>query len=141
MLVCQAYCPKDQDQAMRFAAWIHELGGCKGHRLLLIEDVRCAGSPLADEYRKSFDSVEILPFTDRWNRWPHSANACFKMAAWHIEATSKEPWFFIEPDCVVLHAGWLNAFEKEYIDGKQPFLGDYVHPCSHERQRHLSRQS
>lgn len=124
MLVVQSYCPRDQEQALRFAAWIYELGGCKGHRLLLIEDVRCK-YPVADEFRKSFDSVETLPFVDHHTRWPESANAVFKVAAWHI-SKNPEPWLFVEPDCVALAQNWLDRLWQEYVEGNRPFLGDYV---------------
>lgn len=126
MLVVQSYCPRDQEQALRFAAWIYELGGCKGHRLLLVEDVRCGANSIAEEYRKSFDSVEVLPFVDRFNQWPHSANAVFKLAAWHI-AKNPEPWLFVEPDCVALAPNWLDRLWQEYVEGGgKPFLGDFV---------------
>jgi hypothetical protein len=129
MIVVQAFHPGDIDQSQRFAQWIKELGGCKGHKLLLIHDTRCeqtAVDQLRDLFAESFDSVELQDFTDHWNKWPESPCQVFQQAARYVEATNPQPWFFVEPDCVALRAGWLDEFAAEYERAGKSFLGDFV---------------
>jgi hypothetical protein len=126
MLAVLAYCPKDIEQAARLAEWIEQLGGCRGHRLLLIRDTRCAGADIEAAFWRSFDGVEAIEFVDHFNSWPSAPNACFAMAARHIANTRNEPWLWLEPDVAPLRAGWLDEIEAEYRTAGKPFLGDFV---------------
>lgn len=126
MLVVLSYCPKDLDQAERLADWILELGGAKGHKLLLLRDTTLENDRVAATLAKSFDAVEVQPFVDLWNAWPFSPNACFAQAARHIEATYPQPFLWIEPDVCPMQPGWIDSLWQEYQRAKKPFLGDYV---------------
>lgn len=126
MLVALSYCPKDLDQAERLADWIFDLGGAKGHKLLLIRDTALPPDRVAATLGKSFDSVEVQPFVDHVKKWPDSPNAVFAQAARHIEATYPQPWLWLEPDVVPMQPGWIDALWAEYIIAKKPFSGDFV---------------
>lgn len=131
MLVVAAFHPGDQHLALECAKWISELGGVKGHQLILIADTRCgpATKEIHDTFAKSFDSVELLPFVDHFNSWPRSPNACWSMAAKHIARTKKQPWLWLEIDAVLLRASGFDEIALEYeqaLKAGKWFLGDYV---------------
>lgn len=129
MLVTTAFCPKDVDQALRQAQWLHELGGAKGHDLLLVADTACPltqVNEICKAYEASYDSVGLLPFVDHYRSWPRSPNDCFATAARHIMRTRPQPWFWCEPDCVFLVPNALDKLWAEYQTAGKPFLGDFV---------------
>lgn len=135
MIVVAAFHPGDQHLALECAKWILELGGGKGHSLILIADTRCgsATKEIHDTFAKSFDSVELLPFVDHFNSWPHSPNACWSMAAKHIARTKKQPWLWLEIDAVLLRASGFAEIALEYeqaLKAGKWFLGDYVNVTS-----------
>jgi len=126
MLAVLSYCPKDEQQALRLALWIEELGGARGHRMLLLRDQRCTSGEVETALWRSFDGVEVLPYVDHFNAWPSSPSYCFALAARHIAATRNEPFCWLEPDVVPTRPGWLDAIADEYRSAGKPFLGDYV---------------
>lgn len=133
MLVALAFHPKDQDQAERLAVWIRDLGGCKGHELLLGIDsaVTSQRNAIQCYFEQSFDKVTVLPITNPYNEdenaWPKAANFCFATLARHIEENNLAPyWLWLESDCVFIRAGALDAIETEYKQAKKHFLGALV---------------
>lgn len=127
MLTVIAYYKGDQDQALRLAQWINEMGGCKSHRLLIVQDTSVTdGERITALFRQAFDSVEILSFVDHFHQWPHSCNHLWSTAARHIESNKPEPWLWIEPDVVPLVPNWIDLIAAEYAEAGKPFLGDFV---------------
>lgn len=132
MLVVQSFHPGDADQALRFARRTEELGGAKGHELLLMPDTTCATvivEQIEQSYRESFDNVEVLPFVDHFKGWPKSPNSIFAEAARHIMRTRPQPWLFCEPDCVAWRTGWLEELWAEYqvaLAAGKWFVADFV---------------
>lgn len=134
MLVITPFHPGDADQALRMFAWIRDLEGRQiGHDLLLIADSRCLPMTVAeiwDTAHQAFRSVETLPFTDHFQKWPEAPNAVFAFAARHVMSHQNTPWLFLEPDCCPLTAGWLDAIETEYNEVALPsgkfFMGARV---------------
>lgn len=133
MLAVTAFHGGDADQALRQAQWLRELGGAKGHSLLLVADTACPATQVEEiraEYAKSYDEVELLPFVDHYSKWPESPNAVFGAAARHIMRTNPQPWFFCEPDCIYLVPDALDKLWAEYHQVCKPagkhFLGDFV---------------
>lgn len=131
MLVVFPYSAKDQDQAVRLAEWIQELGPYPEHRALIVRDHRCdlarTQAILMALTGSRFGTVETKNVTDdAYDRWPDSANVMFRNAAKHIEFSSKTPFLWMEPDAIPLKAGWLDAIEEEYLRIGKPFMGDRV---------------
>jgi len=130
MLVALSFHPGDQDQALRLFQWAEEMGGCKGHSLLLLQDPTSDSqykTDIAATAQRIFDSVEVLDVPDHFRAWPDSANHAFATAARHIEYSAKpQPWLWLEPDTVPLRPDWLDVLWNEYITARKPFLGDYV---------------
>lgn len=125
MLAVIGFFSGDRHQAVRLANWIKDLGGCRGHRLLIFRD---QSAPTIKEFAPSFDSVEEVIVTDDvWKHWPESCNNVFRKACVHIEYGPKpEPWLWLEPDVVPLSPRWMDDLEAEYKEQGQLFLGDFV---------------
>lgn len=133
MLVVFPYSAKDQDQAVRLAEWIRELGPNKSHRVLIVRDRRCDlehDKAILAALGQTFAAVETMTVNDdAYDSWPESANTMFRNAAKHIEFTKKEPFLWLEPDVAPLKEGWLDAIAAAYVEavaaGKH-FMGDRV---------------
>lgn len=108
--------------------WINELGGCPNHEVVLF------GSPdvpsgAADSLKaiaaRGWSSVvsESTPWNLPHERWPIGPNWKHQCVARWVMLNRRQPWFWMEPDCVPLKKGWLEAIEKEYNDSLKPFLG------------------
>lgn len=143
MLVVIPYFKGDQAMALKLSKWMLELGGCKGHRVLIARDYRTdqtVDTEIHAVLSKTFDSVNTLTITgDVWNTWRISPQHMFKETARYIEYKIKEPWLWFEVDAVPLCKGWLDIVHKEYYPppkGK-PFWGAFV-PGIHGAPDHLS---
>lgn len=130
MLIVFPYSAKDQDQAVRLAEWIRELGSNKSHRVLIVRDRRCDlehDKAILAALEQTFAAVETLTVNDdAYDSWPESANTMFRNAAKHIEFTSKEPFLWLEPDVAPVKEGWLDAIAAEYASCGKHFMGDRV---------------
>lgn len=120
MLVCLNFCQKDRDQALRLLQWIGELGGAKGHDCVLSfnqEALRDNASYLevVEEARKHFDSGEIFVPPDEDERgWPQAPNHAWKSWVIHVRHQIQKPFLWLEPDCVPIMPGWLDAISAAY---------------------------
>lgn len=83
---------------------------------------------IIDKAKALFRSVRVatavVPNTHKG--WPRAANVMFDTAARQMQLTSKNPWLWLEPDCVPLRSGWLAAIEEEYFLSSRLFLGAHV---------------
>lgn len=139
MKVIFPYSLRDQEQAVRLAKWIKELGGYEGHSVLVVRDHRA--SPEAGEVLKTAgfaDWKEIVIRDDAYDHWPESCNLMFRRAAKQVEYTTREPFLWLEPDAAPLEEGWLDAIEAEYKQAGKPFSGDFVHLNEPEFRNHMS---
>lgn len=132
---------RDRDVALRLLKWIGELGGCKGHNLLLgcnqISQRASMHIELAEEAAKHFDNVATFtPFDEDERDWPICCNHAWRSMAYHIRDQIREPWMWIEPDVTPRFPGWLDDIANEYVKGGKPFMGcDVDVPGS---KRHMS---
>jgi len=121
-------CRKDYLEAVELLPWINELGGCKTHEVLLFfsadvpyERRECLVKVATKGWKAVY--VEATPWCLPHERWPIGPNWMHQCAARWVMLNKRQPWFWMEPDCVPLKPGWLGAIEKEYNDGFKPFLG------------------
>lgn len=80
---------------------------------------------LAETY---FDKVDTHSY-NRWDgdqKWPIPQNRAFQMAARHIDAKLRQPWFWWESDMVPLKKRWLAEIANEYAKAGKPFMGAYI---------------
>lgn len=128
MIIVFPYCHKDQDQAVRLADWLSEIGPFLDHDLLTVRDVRASVIP---ELARLFRSAKELVISDDvHNSWPQSPNLMFSKAAKYIEYGPKQPWLWLEPDAIPLRASVFHEIEAEYqraLEAGKFFLGDFVH--------------
>lgn len=130
MLVAYPYYLGDQDLALNLAQWITEMGGCKGHKVLIVRDQ--GSDPEKDvlikaELDKSFDASEVITIIgDVYHSWPMSQNLMWSQTARHIQFHTKEPWLWFESDVVILKEKWLDLIEAEYKACGKIFMGDLV---------------
>lgn len=122
MLIALPYCSTDREQAQKLCDWMAELDTYPNHTLLIFQEKQAQPLTIKAEFRK----VETISFVDSFNRWPISTTNAFQTVARHIEYNQKQPFLFLEPDCVPLKKGWLDAIEAEYGRTKKPFMGAFV---------------
>jgi hypothetical protein len=59
-------------------------------------------------------------------QWPTGCNLKWRAAAAHVMRVYKEPWFWMEPDCVPLKASWASEIEAGYQRQPRKFMGPFV---------------
>lgn len=128
MIVATAFCPNDEAICLKQAQWIRELGGAKGHSLLLVFDARCNPEKIQREFEKSFDEVKTARCVDNLQKWAESANLSFATAARHVEFfwPKAKYWLFLEPDCIPITHHSLDLLEADHQQGRKPFTGARV---------------
>jgi FkbM family methyltransferase len=130
MLVIYPFSLPDQDQALKNARWIAELGGCEHHDLFIVSDRRCPAE-LVKEVAKTFTGKFNL-VKHRWTEsdidgWPQGANHMFGFATALIQHTREWPYFlWLEPDAIPICKGWLDTLEAEHKRGGKAFTGEKV---------------
>ena len=129
MLVLLGYCDRDIAAALNLGRWINELGGCKGHSLIMIHDKRCDPAMVKQiqaEFHKAFDDLLSLEAGAMIDGWPEGANYFFRVLTAHVQDKPVRYFFWLEPDAVPLKAGWLDDIQAEFIRANKPFMGDKV---------------
>lgn len=130
VLLAFPYYRGDQDLALGLAQWMFEMGGCKGHKVLIVRDQGSDSGKdvlIKSELDKSFDSSEVITITgDVFHSWPQSQNLMWSQTARHIQFHTKEPWLWLESDVVILKEKWLDLIEAEYKSCGKLFMGDLV---------------
>ena len=130
MIATYPFCTRDEDQALKNAIWINELGGCKGHEVVVCYDARCSREKVEAiglELLKAFGKVYRLPAPFEMDGWPQGANYLFKLCAtWLQHRTQYGYYLWLEPDAIPVSPGWMDALEAEYLRGKKPFMGERV---------------
>jgi len=120
--------PGDIARAIDLLEWCIQLGRCKAHDCLLVADAAVQWSDClrAQELAQDcFKSVELICTDQPLLGWPSAANAMFLLSASHL-ASRRQPFFWCEPDCIPLRAGWLDDLERDYLLRGKPFLGALV---------------
>jgi hypothetical protein len=130
MLVVTPWCPREQEQLINVLRWEAELGGAKGHELLLVAAATCNEAQRNEAYdyaTKVYDKVEVIrAYYESVKPWPINPNLMFQRAFWHIFQTSKVPFFLNEPDLIPLKPRWLDLFAAEYKVCGKPLMGCVV---------------
>lgn len=126
MICAIAFHSGDFGQAVDLLDWINLLDGCKAHDCLLIADSEVQWNDclrLMTLAREGFQNVEMITAEPPRKGWPMAANAMFMAAAHHLAG---KPFFWCEPDCIPLRAGWLDELQHEYERIGKPFMGALV---------------
>lgn len=136
MLITIPFCERDLKQAEFMVGWMDDLGGCRKHNCLLVADSRIPDedtSRLRRVCKLPFKTVTLIktPYAIKLSKtgdspWPVGPNWAFYSTAMYVAMTSKEPWLWLEPDCVPLCESWVDKIEAEYQTGQKPFLGPVI---------------
>src|SRR6185295_3057273 len=122
-------CAKDIDQAIHHAKWLGKMKGCSNHKAIIAHDGECPVTKAQDLYgllEGAFQSVARFVYpTPQEKSYPAAANWAFARVAEYMGHGSA-PWLWLESDCVVLKANWLDTLQREYDDAGQPFMGPVV---------------
>lgn len=128
MTCCLIFCRKDITQASDLITWIGELDVVlPQHELLLVAASTISESEVSAMVIKAkaiFSKVSAIKQREPdTGQWPQMPNKMFR-AAWEwVRQNQKGPWALIEPDCVPLASGWLDALASEYHRVGKPFFG------------------
>ena len=120
----------DARLAERLSKRIQELGGVSTRKALVVGSAltRLRIYDVVENLKRAFRSVEVVYLDNiRERGWPMACNDMFYGAYTHLLLKkNQEPWYFMEPDCVPLKEGWLDALEAGYLAGLgkgNPFMG------------------
>lgn len=115
----------DVMQAERWLGWVYELGGCRGHSIVLMPAKELPEiDALRESAGRSFDHVDVLRDAEGINGHPEGPNAMMRQAVWHMQTSNLGPWTNIEPDCIPRESGWADQWQREYIAFGKPFMGE-----------------
>ncbi len=141
MLAVLNFSHRDHALALNLLRWINELGGCKGHDLLLSYNRMAAEAgmhtEIFEEAKKAFDKVEGHAQSSEDERpWPVACNHAWREMVFLIASKVQKPWLWLEPDVTPLSPGWMDAIAAEYEKMGGGFMGcDVDVPGS---RRHVS---
>ena len=103
-------------------SWIGDLGGCKSHDALLVADADVQWSSvvaLRDLAVQSFGTVHLVTNEVHVDGWIPGSNSLWLAAArWAM--AHERPFWFHEPDCIPVKAGWLDALESAWTTAGRP---------------------
>lgn len=125
----------DFERTVRMLNWIQELDKHLDYDCIFV--FRFFGFQqmdyIGDLGRKLFrHSHFIIPSSPpKKEGWPHGPNYLFQETIKDL----KEPFLWLEPDCVPLCPGWLDKLNQEYFEYGVPFMGTIN---SNENRNHLS---
>ncbi len=129
LIVALPYCTADAPAALRLLNWIKELDEHQNYHLLLVADdaVSMAIKQDLNAVGKTiFSSVETImpkcPSPISQNYHPAAA-AMFLKTISHIDTVHKWDFLWLEPDCVPLKVGWLDALASAYEKCPKRFMG------------------
>lgn len=132
ILVTLPYCIKDVDQTRSLLAWIETISPKLGpHCCLLVADSAVPHETkveLGNAAKRIFYHAEtaIANVPTDATGWPKASNAMFRIAATHIHACYKLPYFWMEPDCVPLKPSWIDELAVAYARCPKRFMGALI---------------
>jgi hypothetical protein len=118
----------DLHLAKSLLEWIRELGGCPSHYLLLVADSKLPHDSFGELLSIAdccfhFPKLIRVSVPNGHDGWPKGPNHVFKTVAKYVFDNLKTPWLFLEPDCVPLCYGWLDAMTDEYAAIPEKCMG------------------
>lgn len=114
MNIVFAYHNGDAKLAMESAKAITAMGINMRHRATVCTKNDTSGvSDIIHELKKSFPEVGYLQAQDGFDGWPLGPNQMFADVAAAMYST-KDPFYFWEPDCVPMKERWVDDLDAEY---------------------------
>ncbi len=114
---------KDMAQARRLVLWLQYIGGLGNYPLTLSVTKRAFATEegqeviaLAQEY---FGADVFVPHDENERGWPYSATHLFQRTLAHVN----DDFFWLEADCVPMHAGWFDELVEAFDESGSTFVG------------------
>lgn len=124
MIAAFSFCKSDYAMALELAKHIHCLGGVRQHHCLILHPESVDSREIADLMHAVFGKVTVETYVERFVGWPDGPNQCFQVATTTIfKLGGKDPWLWLEADCVPTHPEWLDQIQHEHRFCGQPILG------------------
>lgn len=131
MIIVLPFCDADKIQAERLLDCIYWIGGQKPYGHLVI----VSAPDVHPEYRIKmklageigFETVTSMELSrlDGENKI-QKINSMFKQAGRFIHDCFKDPWLWLEPDCVPMKASWLDDLERAYESQPRRYMGRHM---------------
>lgn len=124
MICVFSFCNHDRPMALELAKHIECLGGVREHQCLILHPSDTDPREIEDHLKPAFGLTKIVTYPPRLNGWPDGPNQCFYVASKAVQLmTLKEPWLWLEADCVPTGPGWLTEIYNEWRYCSMPILG------------------
>jgi len=109
--------------ALETARHIEAMGGVRQHSCVALYPDNVQVHEIESCLMRSFGQFKSLPYRETLKGWPDGPNQAFATAARAMMTFSKEPWLFMEADCVTTRPSSLDEMAQEYQYCGQPVLG------------------
>lgn len=130
MITVLVFNAADQARAERLCDAIYWCGGQKpiGHALV------CAGSDVHAECKRkvtiaaqvAFSSAELLELTPVTGTKTQQINSVFSQVSKYVQECYREPWLYLEADCVPLKPTWLTDLFTAYHNQPKRYFGRHM---------------
>ena len=126
MIVVFPFFAGDEPLALKNLSWIQRMEPQIDAECLLAYDYQTKPERVAAVAEQVFKKVHLYSYKPPPDRkWPKASNWVFQHVAWHMYNNFKEPWLWLESDCVPLKAGWYQAIKECHVAGGKPFTGHW----------------
>lgn len=113
--------------AVRLLDWCSELSGKLDHSCLLVVSRDISDEALGQASaaaRRAFSHVSIIkPAINDRHSWPETPNLLFRTTCRYAATVTRQPFFWLEVDCVPLRPDWLECLDREYQRAGKPYVG------------------
>ncbi len=132
------YCAADEHRFTQLLEWVGGLGQIQARALVVVAEPLLMPEHIERLVRAAFANWNWIqtPFALPKEGWPAGANWMFLAAAEHCRRMQWDFWFN-EPDCIPLKAGWFEAIRAEYGACGRPYMG-FIEPATNDYPRHLT---
>lgn len=135
MIAALTYDTKSAAQAQRLIDRIAQLGNLP--TLLIFRE---SYAPVIEFHDwNPANKVTLTTYTDRVDHHPESKNIAFQSVAVYVAEMVKEPFLYLEADCVPNGSDWFTRIRTEYEGCKMPYMGPIVPESrEHGSPRHMA---
>lgn len=134
MRVALPVCARDWMLMLKNLDWQAELENPKDFDCVLSVDREIPDDVIRELERaawRAFSKVEVFIYpTAPVKSWPQAPNWAFQHTAIYMQPAGRA-WFWMEPDCVPLQPGWLDAWNEEYVQCHKLVMGVIVRGMGH----------
>lgn len=126
MIVVLPFFSGDESLAHKNILWMQKLDPKIDADCVLAYDYQTKPDRIASVAGQIFRKVHLYTYKPPPDpKWPRASNWVFQHVAWHMHGNFKEPWLWLESDCVPVRAGWYRAIKECHERAGKPFTGHW----------------